>query len=201
MLCGGHGEYKNGECQCHPGWKGKECSLRHDECEIADCSGRGRCIEGQCQCIKGYTGEFCQKGRATQITFLSIQENPQIFFSKKCKIIALNLLHFHEKLFFNSLQTSINYLFTVDCPDPTCSDHGFCVDGSCICKKGWKGTDCGILDEEARQCLPDCSGQGIFDLESQTCQCNEGFVGDDCSSRLCSLDCGAHGRYEHSFLS
>ena len=27
----------------------------------------------------------------------------------------------------------------VDCPDPTCSDHGFCVDGSCICKKGWKG--------------------------------------------------------------
>ena len=100
MLCGGHGEYKNGECQCHPGWKGKECSLRHDECEIADCSGRGRCIEGQCQCIKGYTGEFCQKGRATQITFLSIQENPQIFFlsSKKCKIIALNLLQFHEKL-------------------------------------------------------------------------------------------------------
>ena len=84
--------------------------------------------------------------------------------------------------------------FTVDCPDPTCSDHGFCVDGSCICKKGWKGTDCGILDEEARQCLPDCSGQGIFDLESQTCQCNQGFVGDDCSSRLCSLDCGDHGR-------
>ena len=87
-----------------------------------------------------------------------------------------------------------DYFFTVDCPDPTCSDHGFCVDGGCICKKGWKGTDCGILDEEARQCLPDCSGQGIFDLESQTCQCNQGFVGDDCSSRLCSLDCGPYGR-------
>ena len=50
----------------------------------------------------------------------------------------------------------------VDCPDPTCSEHGFCVDGSCICKKGWKGLDCGILDEEARQCLPDCSGHGVL---------------------------------------
>ena len=39
LLCGGHGDYKNGECECHPGWKGKECSLRHDECEVADCSG------------------------------------------------------------------------------------------------------------------------------------------------------------------
>ena len=92
MLCGGHGEYKNGECQCHPGWKGKECSLRHDECEIADCSGRGRCIEGQCQCIKGYTGEFCQKGRATQITFLSIQENPQFFFSPKMQNYSFELV-------------------------------------------------------------------------------------------------------------
>ena len=108
----------------------------------------------------------------------------------------------------------------VDCPDPTCSEHGFCVDGSCICKKGWKGLDCGILDEEARQCLPDCtgisqvffkfslelgiflfrefffnrSGHGVFDLEAQKCDCFEGWVGDDCSSKLCDLDCGSHGR-------
>ena len=82
----------------------------------------------------------------------------------------------------------------VDCPDPTCSEHGFCVDGSCICKKGWKGLDCGILDEEARQCLPDCSGHGVFDLEAQKCDCFDGWVGDDCSSKLCDLDCGSHGR-------
>ena len=84
----------------------------------------------------------------------------------------------------------------VDCPDPTCSEHGFCVDGSCICKKGWKGLDCGVLDEEARQCLPDCSGHGVFDLEAQKCDCFEGWVGDDCSSKLCDLDCGSHGRQE-----
>ena len=73
LLCGGHGDYKNGECTCHPGWKGKECSLRHDECEVSDCSSRGRCVEGHCQCIKGFTGTFCEKGKkmlAVLIIFL-----------------------------------------------------------------------------------------------------------------------------------
>ena len=83
---------------------------------------------------------------------------------------------------------------TVDCPDPDCGGHGFCIDGSCVCKKGWKGSDCSRLDEEARQCLPDCSGHGRFDLETQQCMCHENWVGDDCSSRLCSIDCGDHGR-------
>ena len=62
LLCGGHGDYINGECECHPGWKGKECSLRHDECEVSDCSGRGHCQEGKCQCLSGFTGEFCEQG-------------------------------------------------------------------------------------------------------------------------------------------
>ena len=84
----------------------------------------------------------------------------------------------------------------VDCSDPTCSGHGFCVDGACICKKGWKGSDCSTLDEEARQCLPDCSTNGKFDLETQQCVCQDGWVGEDCSSRLCDLDCGEHGRYD-----
>ena len=48
LLCGGHGDYKNGECECHPGWKGKECSLRHDECEVADCSGKCFCLKVAC---------------------------------------------------------------------------------------------------------------------------------------------------------
>ena len=55
----------------------------------------------------------------------------------------------------------------MDCADPTCSGHGFCVDGTCVCKKGWKGETCGLLDEDARQCLPDCAGHGTFDLEMQ----------------------------------
>lgn len=37
------------------------------------------------------------------------------------------------------------------------------------------------MDNEALQCLPDCSGHGTFDLESQTCACEARWSGDDCS--------------------
>lgn len=69
----------------------------------------------------------------------------------------------------------------VDCPHPTCNGHGFCAEGICLCKKGWKGADCSETDNEALQCLPDCSGHGAFDLETQTCQCEPMWSGDDCS--------------------
>ena len=63
VLCSGRGEYLNGECQCNPGWKGKECNLRHDECEVPDCNGHGKCVNGKCSCMRGYKGEFCQEGK------------------------------------------------------------------------------------------------------------------------------------------
>jgi hypothetical protein len=37
------------------------------------------------------------------------------------------------------------------------------------------------LDQEARQCLPDCSGHGEFDLERQQCVCRGQWTGRDCS--------------------
>ena len=89
LLCGGHGDYQNGECICHPGWKGKECSLRHDECEKADCSGRGRCAEGRCQCIKGYTGEFCEKGKIHNSKQTVMNNILEYFTQKMCFLILL----------------------------------------------------------------------------------------------------------------
>ena len=90
----------------------------------------------------------------------------------------------------------------VDCPHPTCSDHGYCADGGvCVCRKGWKGPDCSLVDSEAMQCLPDCSGslgQGSFSLELHRCVCSAGWTGDDCSKPACAIDCGLHGRCEAS---
>lgn len=63
VLCSQRGEYINGECQCNPGWKGKECQLRHDECEVPDCNGHGHCANGKCNCIRGYKGKFCEEGK------------------------------------------------------------------------------------------------------------------------------------------
>lgn len=63
VLCSQRGDYINGECQCNPGWKGKECSLRHDECEVPDCNGHGHCDNGKCACVRGYMGKFCEEGK------------------------------------------------------------------------------------------------------------------------------------------
>lgn len=66
VLCSQRGEYINGECQCNPGWKGKECSLRHDECEVPDCNGHGHCNNGKCACARGFKGKFCEEGNSKE---------------------------------------------------------------------------------------------------------------------------------------
>lgn len=37
------------------------------------------------------------------------------------------------------------------------------------------------MDQDALQCLPDCTGHGTFDLDTQTCNCEAKWSGDDCS--------------------
>ena len=71
MLCSSNGEYEEGACRCYPGWKGAECSIRHNECEVPDCNNHGNCVAGECQCSRGYTGEFCQLGELS-LSFLPV---------------------------------------------------------------------------------------------------------------------------------
>ena len=74
LLCSGQGDYINGECLCKPGWKGKECNIRYEECEVPDCSGHGHCEDGKCICMKGYKGEFCNEGKEEKNQRLIVQE-------------------------------------------------------------------------------------------------------------------------------
>ena len=67
VLCSGHGDYEDGQCRCFPGWKGLECQLRHDQCEVADCSGHGQCVNGKCVCARGYTGNACQQSKYNHV--------------------------------------------------------------------------------------------------------------------------------------
>lgn len=69
VLCSQRGEYINGECQCNPGWKGKECNLRHDECEVPDCNGHGYCTNGKCICALGFKGKYCTEGNVLLLLF------------------------------------------------------------------------------------------------------------------------------------
>lgn len=100
-----------------------------------------------------------------------------------CFVIESSVIEFFVLSLIN-VTVSINHI-TVDCPHPTCSGHGYCADdGTCICKKGWKAADCATMDTEALQCLPDCSGHGNFDLDTQTCSCETKWSGDDCSKGM-----------------
>lgn len=44
------------------------------------------------------------------------------------------------------------------------------------------------MDQDALQCLPDCSGHGTFDLDAQTCTCEAKWSGDDCSKGMYNHD-------------
>ena len=101
---------------------------------------------------------------------------------------------------------------SVDCVDPDCSGHGYCVTGSCVCRAGWRGDLCHLVDDEERRCQPDCSGHGVWDTHGAECVCQEGYSGESCSigqyvptlsllssltpTELCDLDCGPRGHCE-----
>ncbi|XP_024943143.1 teneurin-m isoform X4 [Cephus cinctus] len=171
--CSGKGECLLGHCQCNPGFGGDDCS--ESVCPVL-CSQRGEYINGECQCNPGWKGKECSL-RHDEC------EVPDCNGHGHCTNGKCNCVRGYKGKFCEE----------VDCPHPTCSGHGFCAEGTCICKKGWKGADCSQMDKEALQCLPDCSGHGNFDLETQTCLCEPMWSGDDCSKELCDLDCGPHG--------
>jgi hypothetical protein len=72
----------------------------------------------------------------------------------------------------------VSLLVAVDCLDPTCSSHGVCVNGECLCSPGWGGLNC----ELARvQCPDQCSGHGTYLPDSGLCSCDPNWMGPDCS--------------------
>lgn len=71
--------------------------------------------------------------------------------------------------------------FLVDCKDPSCGNHGWCIEGICICRAGWRGVNCTEIDEKVFTCLPDCSGNGQYNLQTSSCVCNDYWTGPDCS--------------------
>ncbi|XP_073967241.1 teneurin transmembrane protein Ten-m isoform X2 [Choristoneura fumiferana] len=172
--CSGKGECLMGHCQCQPGFGGDDCS--ESVCPVL-CSQRGEYINGECQCNPGWKGKEC-----------SLRHD-------ECEVPDCNG-HGHC---VNGKCSCVRgykgkFCAEVDCPHPTCSGHGFCIEGACVCKKGWKGLDCATMDKDALQCLPDCSGHGNFDVDTQTCACHARWSGEDCSKEVCDLDCGPHGR-------
>ncbi|KAF0698167.1 hypothetical protein As57867_011166, partial [Aphanomyces stellatus] len=91
-------------------------------------------------------------------------------------------------------QTDINALTCAQ----SCQNGAACVKSaatgttSCVCKCGYSGATCAI------GCLNSCSGKGTCGADN-TCACNHGFTGRDCSQYDCpigtdSMVCSGNGR-------
>ncbi|KAJ3591184.1 hypothetical protein NHX12_009131, partial [Muraenolepis orangiensis] len=80
---------------------------------------------------------------------------------------------------------------TNQCIDVTCSGHGTCIVGTCICNPGYKGENCEEVD-----CLdPTCSGRGV--CVRGECHCFVGWGGPGCESprASCMDQCSGHGTF------
>eukprot|EP01133_Synstelium_polycarpum_P009825 gene9825-11475_t len=78
------------------------------------------------------------------------------------------------------------------CADPTCSGHGSCVNGACVCNDGWEtpASNCSV-----KMCAdPTCSGHGS--CVQGACVCNDGWETpqSNCSVKMCAdPTCSGHG--------
>ena len=167
-----------GVCQCRPGWRGADCSMR--ECAARCRPGHGECNDlGECSCYPGFTGPDC--GQVVP-----------------CRANCTSAVH-------GSCQASGICACRpgwsgIDCATPQCprdcSGHGECntVTGRCTCAEGFSGRDC------AKECPNHCSKRGT--CIDGACACDPGFSGRDCSQTArCprsqflhpDLDCSGHG--------
>lgn len=62
VLCSGNGIFTSGKCHCHQGWKGVDCNVPSNICEVPNCNRNGQCnTNGECVCDKGFRGKFCNE--------------------------------------------------------------------------------------------------------------------------------------------
>jgi len=93
------------------------------------------------------------------------------------------------------------------CPN-NCNLHGRCIAKTltCECFRGYSGPDCSLLTcpygsawfdislgvDNAHN-LAECSNQGICDVFSGTCVCQNGFEGSACQRKTCPSSCSGVG--------
>uniref|UniRef100_A0A8B9HFI8 Teneurin-2 n=1 Tax=Astyanax mexicanus TaxID=7994 RepID=A0A8B9HFI8_ASTMX len=168
--CHGNGECTSGVCHCFPGFHGMDCSKA--ACPVL-CSGNGQYSKGVCMCYSGWKGLECDVPVSQCI-------DPECGGHGTCSQGTCTCAAGYRG---DSCEE-------VDCLDPMCSGHGTCLQGQCHCKLGWTGPLC---DLPRAQCPDQCHGHGVYSADTGLCSCDPNWMGPDCSTEVCSADCGSHG--------
>ncbi|CAL8262825.1 unnamed protein product [Lota lota] len=169
-----------------------------------DCNGNGECVAGHCHCFAGFLGPDCAKDSCPVLC-----SGNGVYEKGRCVCLTG----------WKGAECNVE---EGQCIDPTCSNHGSCIQGICICGPAYKGVNCEQVDCADPQCgghgvcvrgecvcssgwagvscddpLPacqdQCSGHGTYLPESDRCACQPNWTGPDCSTELCPVPCGSHG--------
>jgi len=188
--CAGLGYCVEGKCQCRPGWKGDDCTIR--TCEY-NCFNKGKCdVTGKCQCPEGdadgrggYEGLFCEKPLCPANCSESALQGRCVQGQCEC-----NPGFWGADCSKRDCPTAVAPLAGPGAPPVFCGNHGVCqANGTCACANGWTGDDCSF-----RLCPNDCSHNGQCNNRTGLCTCDDMWSGKDCSVKSCPQGCSGHGR-------
>eukprot|EP00750_Incisomonas_marina_P029537 INCI7191.2.p1 GENE.INCI7191.2~~INCI7191.2.p1 ORF type:complete len:1369 (-),score=189.98 INCI7191.2:1873-5790(-) len=184
--------------------------------DLQECSKMGQCRGGNCTCPSGREGLMCEisscQGTNISARFAACSGHGRCVntWHKGGESLPSKLPNRTANDFSNSTAANLTTDETCSCDPgfsgPMCSDyspdscahidcgqHGSCVQGLCICNKGWHGVVC-----EKQPCagaLSDnvfCSGHGH--CVGGGCLCFAGWGGRDCGRRVhCAAGCSGHG--------
>ncbi|XP_060593463.1 multiple epidermal growth factor-like domains protein 11 isoform X2 [Ruditapes philippinarum] len=206
--CGTHGscDPTNGNCVCHIGYTGNDCSTKCYNSFGLNCVHSCVCengatcdhVNGKCTCAPGYFGAYCHKqcdpstsGEEGCEQTCPCQNNGVCDSISGACICPPGVKGEFCTEFCDRFHWGINCTNTCQCNSGVCNRK----DGTCACYLGYAGDSCNIKCPEGFYgvgCLTQCGcrngGKCYRDTNSQLTMCNcegTGYHGDTCAVRDC----------------
>lgn len=187
-------------CKCNTtdpvyvfGCSGCQCSCNRDYCQnggTVSVSASGDC---ECSCPEGFLGDKCQNPRCPVGLDNGYLCNGQgtCHANGTCECIK-------DVSYGEACEGNCTIQVCPSANSLTCTGHGRCGCGKCVCNPGFTGDDCSVPDCTNITATPDPSGCGSYGKcvvagDSPACDCNDGWSGARCSVFTCTPTCSAHG--------
>ena len=219
--CFGKGSCSQGKCTCNPGYRGDDCSIRYvlhgscskesmectcknvtepafpgqiwtgddcssKSCEDPTCGGRGTCgKDGICECENGFFGEKCERSMCpSECSFRgrcvetddgsSVCDCDEGYQGESCSERNLNNCHGHGKI-----------------ENDACVCDAVAEDDALFSGQMWEGETCSTKSTKDPECPIGCGTHGKC-VEENKCECDLGWGGKACTTRVCN-GCSNHG--------